>query len=97
MYLLRESETHITGEWYRGNKHEHRSDNPVVERCRQRRVLHEHQSRLEADLREEPYRTQVQYYTAAQWEDNQLNNNKGGDLFQLLVSLIRLRVERGRK
>lgn len=96
MYLLRESERH-NQRMGTGNKHEHRSDNPVVERCRQRRVLHEHQSRLEANLREKPYRTQIQYHAAAQWEDNQLDDNKSGDLFQLPVSLILLRVERGRE
>lgn len=67
----------------------------MVERCRQRRVLHKHQSRLKADLREEPYRTQIQYYAAAQWEDNQLDNDESGNLFQLLISLMQLWGQKG--
>ena len=81
MYLPRESETHTTEKWGQNNEHEHRPDNPVVERCRQRRIPHEHQSCPKADLWEEPYRTQIQYHTASQWEDNQLDNDKSGDLF----------------
>ena len=95
MYLSKRSERDMTGRWYQNNEHEHRSDDPVVERCRQRCILHENQSRLKADFREEPYRTQVQYHAAPQWEDDQLNNDKGGDLFQLLVSLVRMQVGRG--
>lgn len=87
MYLSRRVRRK-TGERNQNNEHEHRSYNPMIERCRQRSVLHEHQPGLEADLREKPYRTQIQNYTTAQWEDNQLDNDKGGDLFQLLVSLI---------
>jgi len=49
MYLPKELEGHVTGGHNQNNEHGHRSDNPAIERCRQRRVLHEHQSRLEAD------------------------------------------------
>ena len=78
------------------DEHEHRSDNPVVERRRQRRVLHEHQSGLKADLWEEPYRAQIQYYTTTQREDNQFDDDKGGDLCQLLVSFTRFWMKRRR-
>lgn len=52
----------------------------MVERRSQGRVLHENQPRLEADLREEPYRAQIEYYATPQGEDNQLDDDERRDL-----------------
>lgn len=52
----------------------------MIERRRQRRILEEHQTRLERSLWEEPNRAQVEVDTTSQREDDQLDNNEHGDL-----------------